>query len=243
MPLACIAWFVWGRTGDRRPSRRRLSYRARDATASIFSSRAVARGFSVSANHRRDGLVWREDAHVFSIPGMRSRIDTIEADDDGNRRIWPTDVSTPRRSLPPSSDVQHQKRFPRKRSPATTLLASVERCSSDIAAAANLHVECRCQPSAVRTSPHPDKPGWWREKDTPSGSEHGSTAASTVVAGEAGQVAQTNDHVDRAPANKASISKRTVGCFGPTFCSVEFKRRVSLVHSNALTASLLQYVQ
>jgi hypothetical protein len=30
----------------------------------------------------------------------------------------------------------------------------------------------------------------------------------------------TNDHVDRAPANTASISKRTVGGFGPTFCSV-----------------------
>jgi hypothetical protein len=36
-----------------------------------FSSRAVARMFSVPPNHRRDGLVWREDAHVLSIPGMR----------------------------------------------------------------------------------------------------------------------------------------------------------------------------
>jgi len=113
--------------------------------------------------------------------------------------IWSTDVVSPRRSLPPSSDVQHQKRFPQKRSSSTTLLVSVERCSSDIAPAANLHVECRCRPSAVRTSPHPDKPGWWRggrEKDTPSGSEPGSTVASTVVAGGAGQVAQTivSDH-------------------------------------------------
>jgi len=36
---------VCDRTGDRLPSRRRLSYRARDATASIFSSRAVAPRF------------------------------------------------------------------------------------------------------------------------------------------------------------------------------------------------------
>ena len=62
---------VCGRTGDRCPSRRRLSYRARDASAIMFSSRAVARMFSVPPNHRRVGLVWREDAHVSWIPGMR----------------------------------------------------------------------------------------------------------------------------------------------------------------------------
>jgi hypothetical protein len=47
MPLACIAWrlhrSVCGHTSDRRPSPRRLSYRARDATASFFR-RAPSRG-------------------------------------------------------------------------------------------------------------------------------------------------------------------------------------------------------
>ena len=49
--------------------------------------------------------------------------------------------------------------------------------------------------NAAGTSPHPDKSGWWREtgKDTRSGSEHGSTVASTVVAIGAGRIAQTND--------------------------------------------------
>jgi hypothetical protein len=37
----------------------------------FFLSRAVARGFSVPANHRRDGLVSRDDAHASSIPEMR----------------------------------------------------------------------------------------------------------------------------------------------------------------------------
>jgi len=37
-----------------------------------------------------------------------------------------------------------------------------------------------------------------REKSTPSGSEHGSKVASTVVASGVGQIAQTNDHVQSA---------------------------------------------
>ena len=51
---------------------------------------------------------------------------------------------------------------PPNRRPATTQLACVERCSIEVAAAADLHVECRRRPSATGTSPHPDKPGWWR---------------------------------------------------------------------------------
>jgi hypothetical protein len=35
---------------------------------------------------------------------------------EANRGIWPTERWTPRRSLPPSSDVQHQKRVPPVRS-------------------------------------------------------------------------------------------------------------------------------
>ena len=50
-----------------------------------------------------------------------------------------------------------------------------------------------------------------------------------------------NGNVDRAPANKASISKRTVGGFGPTFCSAILRSRgnqslsfqVRFVHENA----------
>jgi len=50
--------------------------------------------------------------------------------------------------------------------------------------------------------------GGGRGKDTPSGSEHGSTVASTVVAGGAGQIAQTNGAVDRAAANSRAIESR-----------------------------------
>ena len=39
-----------------------------------------------------------------------------------------------------------------------------------------------------------------------------------------GELKRTNGNVDRAPANNASISKRTVGGFGPTFCSCIYLR-------------------
>jgi len=54
--------------------------------------------------------------------------------------------------------------------------------------------------------------GGGREKDTPSGSEHGSTVASTVVAGGAGQIAQTNDcdnPAETAPGTSPSAKDPT----------------------------------
>ena len=47
----------------------------------------------------------------------------------------PAATTTPRRSWAPSSDVHHQKRWPPV-PPATTLLASVGRCSSIVVAVA-----------------------------------------------------------------------------------------------------------
>ena len=97
-----------------------------------------------------------------SIPGLRSRIDTIEADDDGNRRIWPTEVSPPRRSLPPSSDVQHQQRLLPNRRPATPQLACVERCSSEVAAVPQTPRRVPPPTACLENIAPPGRAGRWR---------------------------------------------------------------------------------
>jgi hypothetical protein len=66
----------------------------------------------------------------FSIPGMRSRIDATEADDDGNRRIWPMEVRRHGGACLRRAMFSTSSGFPHKR-----------RCR-------------RCRPRAARTSPH-----------------------------------------------------------------------------------------
>jgi len=73
-------------------ARREGGYRTAHGTRRqvFFSSRG---GFSVPRNHRRDGLISREDGHVLSIPGMRQRTDTTEVNDLGNQAALPAESS------------------------------------------------------------------------------------------------------------------------------------------------------
>ena len=66
-------------------------------------------------------------------------------------------TTAPRRSLPPSSDVPNQKRRPPVR-PATTLLASVERCSPLVVVAGIAPRRVALSTESRETSSHPDKP-------------------------------------------------------------------------------------
>jgi hypothetical protein len=118
---------------------------------------------SVAIHRRAGGLGFaRRRARSCSIPGRRSRTDSIGGDDDGQRRIRPTEVSASRRSLPPSNDVQHQKRAPPTRRPPPRSLPAWSDVHARRPLIAGLHVDCRRRPRATGTSPHPDKSGKWR---------------------------------------------------------------------------------
>ena len=64
---------------------------------------------STAADSGRPMDRWKAHARETRCPSFDSGIAiadrTIEADDDENRRIWPTQASPPRRSLSPSSRV------------------------------------------------------------------------------------------------------------------------------------------
>jgi len=153
---------VCRRTGDRRPSRRRLSYRARDATASIFR-RAPSRG-GFRSRPRIAGMAWF---------GARARTFVDSGNAIADRRlerqtIMGTEGLGPRRSCHHGGACLRRAMFsPRNASPESV---SPPPCSlpawSDVQATLPPPPICTSsaanRPSAAKTSPHPDKPRWWR---------------------------------------------------------------------------------
>jgi hypothetical protein len=115
----------------------------------------------------RENLVSRDAAHVRvrfregDRGRTRSEVMTMGSEESGPRRYRRHGGACLRRVR--LRRIQQQKRAPPTRRPATPQLACVERCSREASAdRPQLHVDCRRRPRATRTSPHPDKPGWWR---------------------------------------------------------------------------------
>jgi len=201
--------------GDHRPSGLRSSYRSAEVAASICSASAVPQPIQVKPMDRWEGPLSRDDMHVVRFRKCGSRIDTKSpADDDENRRIWPTEVSPPRRSLPPSSDVQHRRRVCPNRRPATTQLACVERCFKR--GCRRRQTPRRVPPPTAclrETSPTRNKPGWWRGSGTRtlgSGSETWLHGGKHVVALGAGNcpdeplITETGNHEPSCRGDKRS---------------------------------------
>jgi hypothetical protein len=144
-----------------------------DEAAAVVRGRFCGRGRAVAWVARGVNLHRASLWHPASSAARRCR--------GGQRMALPVLSLAPRRSLPPSSDVQNQNRIPRDASVATTLLASVEWCSKAEGHGCPSLVTRRV---AWNTAP-PGRARRWRGGETQphrSGAEHGSTATSAVVA-------------------------------------------------------------
>ena len=130
----------------------------------FLSSRAVPRPIPAQPIHRRTGwLVLRDDAHVrfrfreCDSGRTRSEATTMGSEESGQRSYRRHGGACLRRTMFSTRNARPQPAAPPPRSlPAWSDVHA--RCPL----IAGLHVECRRRPRATGTSPHPDKPGWWR---------------------------------------------------------------------------------
>jgi len=194
--------------GDHRPSGLRSSYRSAEVAASIFSASVVPQPIHVKPMDRGVGRVSRDDAHFVRFRECDSRQTpskptTMGTEGSGQRmyrrhggaclrramfstrNASPQSAAPPPRSLPAWSDVQ-----------STLPPLPISTSAAD-------RVPRKHRPT--RTS---RDGGGEREKDTQSGSKHGSTAASTVVARGARHIAQTNDQDNEAATLTSTTGDR-----------------------------------